>query len=178
MNRSPLLVNVAPLRRRVGSRRREQRTARLAGLAVIGSRVREGEEVAVDVLLESVHHGILASGTVSAGWEAECRRCLGPARGQLTVAVRELYEETPRADAGDDDTYPLTGDQLDLAPLARDAVLLELPLAPLCTEACLGLCPTCGANRNEQRCSCEAPRDERWAALEVLRGGGPGRPAE
>ena len=178
MTRSPFLVNVAPLRRSVGSRRHEQRRGRLAGLEVTGSRVPDGADVVVDVLLESVHNAILARGTVSTSWEAECRRCLGPARGELTVEVQELYEEAAHSDDGAEDTYPLPGDQLDLEPLARDAVLLELPLAPLCTEACLGLCPTCGANRNEQTCSCEAPRDERWAALEVLRGNGEGRSAE
>ncbi len=59
---------------------------------------------------------------------------------------------------------------VDLAPLVRDAVLLGLPPAPLCEEGCLGLCPVCGANRNEARCSCDAsPPDPRWAALDALR---------
>ena len=44
----------------------------------------------------------------------------------------------------DEDAYPLVGDELDLEPLARDAVLLDLPLAPLCSADCLGLCPSAG----------------------------------
>jgi len=42
-------------------------------------------------------------------------------------------------------------------------------MAPLCMEDCAGLCPQCGANRNEGDCGCVAPRDPRWANLDVLR---------
>ena len=52
----------------------------------------------------------------------------------------------------DEDTYPLEGDQLDLRPLVRDALLLELPLAPLCREDCRGLCAECGADLNLGPC--------------------------
>ena len=69
----------------------------------------------------------------------------------------------------DEEAYPLRGDELDLEPLARDAVILELPLAPLCSEGCLGLCPTCGANRNTEPCACAPPSDPRWSALDALR---------
>ena len=54
----------------------------------------------------------------------------------------------------DEDTYPLEGDQLDLRPLVRDALLLELPLAPLCREDCRGLCAECGADLNLGPCQC------------------------
>ena len=54
-------------------------------------------------------------------------------------------------------------------PLVRDAVLLDLPLAPLCSEECLGLCPQCGANWNEGSCGCPPVTDARWAALDRLR---------
>ena len=41
----------------------------------------------------------------------------------------------------------------DLEDLVHDAVLLELPIAPLCREGCRGLCPMCGINRNEKTCT-------------------------
>jgi uncharacterized protein len=73
-------------------------------------------------------------------------------------------------DTDEAETYPLAGDTLDLAPMARDAVLLELPLAPLCREDCVGLCPTCGADRNEQPCDCDQLlANPAWAALDSLR---------
>lgn len=167
MRASPFLVNVALIRHTPGSRRREARAGELEGLASSTARVPEGGLVEIDALLEwSSASSILATATLEAPWEGECRRCLGPATGRLHADVRELYEE-----GGDPDlTYALHGDQLDLEPLARDAVLLELPLAPLCAEDCLGLCPTCGANRNEGQCRC-APQDTdaRWAALDALK---------
>jgi uncharacterized protein len=54
--------------------------------------------------------------------------------------------------------------------MARAAVLLELPLAALCRVDCAGFCPVCGANRNEDPCSCEpVVTDDRWSALDALR---------
>ena len=57
----------------------------------------------------------------------------------------------------------LLGDQLDLMPLARDAVLLHLPLAPLCRDDCAGLCPSCGNDLNQSTCDCDMTiPDPRW----------------
>jgi len=173
---SPLVVNIAALRRGHEHRRREQRAGLIPGLQVTGSAVPPGDEVSVDVLVELVDGGVVVSGTVQFPWTGECRRCLAPVSGTTAVAVRELYQpHDRRGPAGDEDedTYPLAGDQLDLAPLARDAVLLELPQAPLCRDDCAGLCPTCGADRNAGACGCPAgPVDPRWAALDTLRGRG------
>ncbi len=164
-----LAVPVASLLREPGSRRRVTTSAVVEDLAVSGSFVPEGAEVVVDVLLESVHDGILVSGTVTASWQGACRRCLEPAQGVLVVEVRELCVE-----AGDEETtYPLDGDELDLEPIAHDACILALPLAPLCEEGCLGLCPECGVNRNLEQCSCEPPPDPRWGSLTLTGGGTP-----
>lgn len=165
MRTSPFVVSVADLRKVSGQRRRERRSAPLPGLAVSGSAVPEDAEVTVDVVLEAVAGGVVVTGTVSAPWTGPCRRCLGEATNVISSHVREVYEE----DSDLEQTYLLRGDQVDLEPLARDAVLLELPQAPLCREDCAGICPTCGAERNVTPCGCaEAPVDPRWAALDVL----------
>ena len=158
-------VDVRRLRRAVGTRSERHVTEAVEGLAVTGSAVPDVEPVEADVVLEAVFGGVSVTGTVRAPWSGSCRRCLGPASGTLAVAVRELF--TPGGDG--DETYPLDDDVVDLEPLVRDAVLLELPTAPLCRPDCRGLCPACGADRNVAPCSCEPPRDERWAALDVLR---------
>ena len=126
-----------------------------------------GGEATADLMLEALPGpALVASGTVSAEWTGECRRCLGPAAGTVRIDVRELFDRV----ADDEETYPLTGDEIDVGPLVRDAVLLELPLAPLCREACAGLCPVCGANRNDVDCGHEPDdRDPRWAALDQLK---------
>src|SRR4051812_49239485 len=136
--RRPWIVPVGPLLRVPGSRRDERVRAPLPRAAGSASEVAEGEDVAADLVLESLRGGALvAAGTVDAPWAGECVRCLGLARGRLHVEVRELFDP----DSDNEETYPLGGDQVDLEPLVRDAVLLELPLAPLCADDCQGLCP-------------------------------------
>ncbi len=166
MRQTPFTVNVAGLRRAPGSRRQERRQGPIAGLEVSGSGLPRGAEVVVDVVLESVPGAVIARGWVAAPWAGACRRCLEEATGGVRADVVEVFE----ADHDPEHTYPLAGDQLDLEPMARDAVLLELPLAPLCREECRGLCPSCGANLNEGGCACQpALHDPRWAALDALR---------
>lgn len=166
MGLATLVVPVADLLYRPGARRREQRTVVLDGLRVVASRVAPGTPADLDVVLEWVTEGILATGTARAGWEAECRRCLGPVRGVAEAEFQELFE--PRPTEGD--TYPLTGDRIDLGPLARESLMLALPLAPLCSPDCRGLCPTCGSDLNRAACSCPPPvPDPRWSALDALR---------
>ena len=158
------VVQVAGLLREPGSRRRVVLAGPIEDLAVSGSRVPEGEPVTVEVLLESVHDGILVTGTVSARWEGDCRRCLETASGVLELDVRELCVEEGDVET----TYALASDELDLEPIAHDACILALPLAPLCKEGCLGLCPECGANRNLELCSCGRAPDPRWGPLVLL----------
>lgn len=165
-NDRPFLVNVAPILR--GERRRERRSGPINGLAVTNSAVPRGAEVTVDVRLESVESGILATGQVRAPWRSECGRCLRPAQGEAVAEVRELFERA--APPGAEDAYPLEGERIDLEPMAREAVILELPQAPLCRPDCLGICPTCGEDRNEGACpGHRVELDPRWAALDRLR---------
>jgi len=166
MSTGPFVVHVAKLRRSLGTRWHEVRSGPVEGLECSGSAVTEGTPVEADVVLESVAGGVSVHGTVSAAWTGECGRCLSPASGRLCIGVFEHY--TVGGDGSD--TYPLVGDELDLEPLVHDAVLLELPQAPVCSPECRGLCPTCGADRNVDTCGCEpSPVDPRWSALGALR---------
>jgi uncharacterized protein len=163
----PFVVHVGPLLRVPGSRRNEQVRGPVEGVVGSASAVPGDEDVAADLVLESLSGpAVVVAGTVEAPWAGACVRCLGPARGNLRLTLRELYE--PGSDA--EETYPLVGDQIDLEPMVRDAVLLELPLAPLCADDCQGLCPVCGVNRNQTSCTCVAEaRDPRWSALDELK---------
>ncbi len=82
----------------------------------------------------------------------------------VTVNERFIDERGP----GDEETYLIEHNFVDLAPLTHDAILLELPLAPLCRSDCQGLCLYCGIDRNEATCECQAPIDRRWATLDGL----------
>jgi uncharacterized protein len=172
--RDPFVVHVARLRRNPGTTWHEIRRGpvELAGpLDAEGidpgrSVVPLDAEAEADVVLTPFSGGIEAVGSVSAPWVGLCRRCAAPVSGQLRIEVQERFAD---AVATEDELYPLTDDTIDLGPMVRDAVVLELPMAPLCREDCAGLCPQCGADRNEGPCSCVAPPDPRWANLDVLR---------
>jgi uncharacterized protein len=167
----PFIVNVAGLRRTPGARRNEHRSSPIDGLRVTGSWVPKGGEVDVDVVLEVADGGIVTAGTVTAPWVGECRRCLGEVTGELSVPVRELYSSQSLDPEAEEEIYPIRGDTIDLLPLARDAVLLNLPQAPLCRPDCAGLCPSCGADLNGAPCDCPPTTvDSRWGVLDVLRG--------
>lgn len=165
MTTRPFVVHVAKLRRERGTRWHEVRTGTIEDLACSGSEVPPGAQLQADVTLEAIAGGVTVIGVVTAPWTGACRRCLEQASGTVSIPVRELYTE-----GGDgEDTYPLVNDEVDLEELVHDAVLLELPQAPLCRPGCLGLCPVCGGNRNVTSCTCAPPRDERWAVLDALR---------
>src|SRR5919199_2128329 len=162
-----LVVLVADLLHRPGARRRVQQSAVLDSLRVVGSTVPARSEVHVDATLEWVTDGLLATGVATGPFEAECRRWLTVVHGEVEAKFQELFE----FEAREGESYPIKGDRIDLAPLAREALLLELPLAPLCREACLGLCPRCGADLNAGPCQCAVDdRDPRWAVLDALKG--------
>jgi uncharacterized protein len=162
----PFVVEVGSLRRRPGSRLPVQRSAELAGLRVVDAGVPDGAEVTVDVEAEGVPDGVVVTGTIAAAWEGTCRRCLRAVEGTVAVRVMEVFDPHPV----EGETYPLEGDRIDLEPLARQTVLLELPLAPLCRPDCPGLCPRCGSDRSEVDCGCDLTvRDPRWSALDELR---------
>ncbi len=160
---------MAALRRELGSAEHVERSGVIAGLGTMSASVPEAAPVTVQVDLSSFPGGIMAAGTVTAPWRGECRRCGGQVEGRVVASVRERFVH----DSGtrdDDEDYPLTDDVVDLEPMVREVVLLELPLAPLCSEDCRGLCPECGTDRNRSTCECVRPVDPRWSALDELRG--------
>jgi uncharacterized protein len=171
----PLVVPVARLRRRSGTTARVEASVPLdqellAPASDVDSRVPVGAEARCDFLLESYAGGIMATGHVSAPWRGVCRRCTALVEGTLEISVKERFCEPPgRGEPEDEEAYPIVEDTVDLGPLVHEAILAELPLAPLCDEACQGLCPHCGVDRNAEPCTCVAPPDPRWATLDVLR---------
>jgi len=131
-----------------------------------------GAEVSLDLRFEAVSEGVLVTGSAIAPLTGECSRCLDPVASTMEVSFQELYlyQSGDSGDEADDEERFLDGDLLDLEPAFRDAVVLALPLSPLCREDCPGLCPECGAHLAEA-----GPDhghggnvDPRWAALRQL----------
>lgn len=129
--------------------------------------VPQGSDIELHLRLESVVDGVLVSGTARATVVGECVRCLDPLERRLEAGFQELYAYSAE-DAGEDDRT-LEGDLLDLEPVVRDAVVLALPLRPVCREDCPGLCPDCGARLADHPGHRHDVVDPRWAALMDLR---------
>ena len=131
-----------------GEFRDERRTASApdglgSGLVLVSV----GGEVALDLRFEAVSEGVLVTGSAVAPLTGECARCLDPLTSTIEVSFQELYRYLPDQDESEDDGEErfLDGDFLDLEPAFRDAVVLALPLSPLCRDDCPGLCAECGA---------------------------------
>jgi len=123
-------------------------------------------DVSVAIRLVALNDGIEASGAVSAPWATVCRRCLTDIAGTAIADVEELYRPERDGEILDADAVPIHGGQLDLGPLARESILLELDVERVCRDDCAGLCPVCGVDRNDVECACDTSvRDDRWAAL-------------
>lgn len=174
----PLVIDVRSLQRRPGSMVTVTRTSSApAGLGVVMARVPEGSPIDLDLRLESVLEGVLVTGSADVLVSAECSRCLDPFEWHEELDLTELFRY-PATDARgavveeEDETgdpLPLLEDDLiDLAPTLRDAVVLDLPLAPLCSEDCAGLCPECGVRLEDYPQHAHETTDPRWAALTAL----------
>lgn len=168
--RQPLVIDTHELGRRPGSMRKVSRSVPAPadlGIDVLG--VPEGSQLDLDLRLESVMEGVLVSGTASGQVSGECVRCLEPITRDLVVDLQELYAY-PGTEPVDDEAelHELERDLLDLEPVLRDAVVLALPLQPVCRDDCPGLCPTCGARLGDDPGHQHEAADLRWAALSGL----------
>lgn len=170
--RAPLVIDTHALGRRAGNERTLQRTVPApAELGVEMLRVPDGSSLELDLRLEAVLEGVLVTGTVTGQLEGECVRCLEPIEDQIEVGLTELYVYD--AEEGDEETSTLEGDLLDLEPALRDAIVLELPLQPLCQDDCEGLCAECGVRLlDHPGHHHDAPVDPRWASLGALKDSG------
>ena len=178
---SPLVLDTRALglQRRPGSMITVERSAPAPdGLGVALARVAPGSPIELDLRLESVLEGVLVTGTADMVVTAECARCLDPLDWDQVVDLSELFVY-PSTDArgavieepGDDDDDALTqlhDDCIDLEPTLRDAVVLDLPLAPLCRDDCAGLCSECGIRLDDAPGHGHDRTDPRWAALAAL----------
>lgn len=139
------------------------------GVEVIG--VPEGDEIELDLRLESVVEGVLVSGEVHVLAVGECARCLEPLERALDVDIQELYVYPGHEHEMEDEGRTVVEDGLvDLEPAIRDAVVLALPLAPLCSPGCTGLCVECGVRLADVPGHEHDEVDPRWAALAALTG--------
>lgn len=95
--------------------------------------------------------GILVQADFTANSRFECVRCLEEIEQPLHTTFNELYAFQHR-DVTESDLILHEDANIDLAPLTREYLLLEVPISPLCSERCKGLCPVCGVDLNKATC--------------------------
>ncbi|MEV6164470.1 YceD family protein [Streptomyces sp. NPDC052052] len=183
-HRNPLVFDTHELGRRPGALQRLTRSVDAPGSPALGIDgvigVPEGAPVELDLRLESVMEGVLVTGTARASAEGECVRCLEPLHQEVVADFQELFsypdaddrgrpKAEPADDAEDDEDRLFIEDGLfDLEPVLRDAVVLALPMQPVCRESCAGLCSECGIRLDENPGHHHDAVDIRWAALQGL----------
>lgn len=120
------------------------------------------------VRLTRTAQGLYGQGELTAHTPTECVRCLAEFSQTLSLRIDELFVYPP-VNATDPLLVVSDDMHINLAPLVREYMLLDMPLQPICRPDCKGLCPQCGEDRNQVACGCEDERiDPRLAALKSL----------
>ena len=183
MKSNPFILNTHDLPRRAGEMKEYELditvTERI-GVPLIG--VPQGDIIEVDVRVESVTEGVLLSAEIYAVAHGECSRCLEPIEQVIDRKIQELYRYEPTNEKGRkkkrsdedidldiEDELQMEGDLMNLEAPIIDAIILALPVNPLCDEECMGLCPDCGEKweslPDDHR---HEVVDARWAGLSSL----------
>ncbi len=184
---SDLLFNVAQLLKEpVGSTRKLNLDT--PALALDDAETGEGGSGPVDARqltgrakVTRLGAGLLVQGNVAAQVDVECSRCLERITMPVEGTLEEQFQPTVDVDTGapvnkaDYEENDLSFDidsnhMMDLSEPVRQALLVGMPMKPLCKADCKGLCPQCGANWNDGSCDCRSETvDERWSRLRELR---------
>ena len=134
--------------------------------------------LAVSLDLTNIEGLVAVTGVLEGTIIRECVRCLKKYEDPLAFSVRAAFTPEPKSaprhqkridprktraeiteaepEEEPDDQYHYQGNQLNLAPMLREHVILSAPMQPLCSDDCLGLCAQCGKNLNEGPCQCAA----------------------
>jgi uncharacterized protein len=185
---TPFILNTYELPRRAGELKEYEldiEAPTRIGVPLIA--VPEGDVIEADIRLESVTEGVLLSAEIYAVAIGECIRCLESVEVVIDRKIQELYRYEPTNEKGRkkrrddedidldiDDELQMEGDLMNLEIPIIDAIILTLPVNPLCSEECLGLCPDCGekwASLPEDHA--HEVIDARWSGLENLDFGNP-----
>ena len=166
---NPFLLNTHDLPRRAGEMKEYELDIQLdspIGIDVIAVPVGILE---LDLRLESVAEGVLATGEFDVVAKGECIRCLDPIELELSRNFQELYAYAPNPDEDEEDQLLMEGEVMNLEGPVRDAIVLALPINPVCDESCQGLCPECGVKWTDLPDDhAHEVIDSRWAQLQGL----------
>ena len=113
------------------------------------------DQATLHVQLRYVDRLLHIVGSVDTRVHGECDSCLEGVDREIHIDVDERFDPHAREDDPFAESNVLAGNRLDIADLAQQLVLSEMPMGIRCSESCKGLCGICGVNRNTGSCSCE-----------------------
>ena len=167
---SPYRINLHELPRRAGEMREYSLNFPApedVGIPLL--KIPTGEEINLDFKAESVDDGVLITGIVRSHAEGECGRCLEQVEMEIDQRFQELFLYASRAwdnPEEDDELFFLDGDVADIEIPIRDAVILSMPINPICSQDCEGLCAECGEKwRDLPDDHAHEVTDPRWTGL-------------
>lgn len=166
--RSPYVLDVHEVSHRAGMMKELDVTIPAPADLVVGLiGVPEGSDIHLDLRLEAVVEGVLATGTADVELSGQCSRCLTELEDEDTFKFQELFFHPGRE--VEEGELLIVDETVDIEEPLRGAVALELPFTPLCSEDCLGLCPDCGFSLNDDPSHNHGEQvDPRWDALAGL----------
>ena len=148
--RSPFLFRVTDLLGKPGASRSVQFSVEVPlemDMAKVAS------DVNVEARFDATSREIVVSGVAVFDVSATCNRCLNPIDLHLSPSFSQIFGTPEAGDDGAEEVLPLSEHgEIDLESTIVDEVGVTLPLAPVCKEDCLGLCPTCGTDLNREPC--------------------------
>ena len=145
---SPFRINLHELPRRAGEMKEyhlDFQAPDEIGVPLLA--IPRGTKLDIEMRAESVDDGVLISGEINSFAKGECGRCLEPINEEISQRFQELFFYESRVSDNpdeDEDIFVMDGDFVDIEIPIRDAVILAMPLNPLCDSECEGLCPGCG----------------------------------
>ena len=131
-------------------------------LGIAGAELSVVQPIEIACHFYKVDHEVVVQGSLRSAARLACSRCAEEFEQPLSVALDAIYLSTPEISSErakeleeeEADVYPFAEQVIDIAEMARDRLLLSVPLQPLCRAGCQGLCPSCGLNRNVVSCQC------------------------
>jgi uncharacterized protein len=129
-------------------------------------------EVSLELTLSATGSLITAHGVVRTSTSLTCARCLEPydqeIEADFDIVIRRGKSGLMLEDEADS-SIAFGDEWIAFDVPVREAVILSMPMKPLCEEDCQGLCTVCGTNLNRETCTCQRePADARWDELKTL----------
>jgi uncharacterized protein len=148
-------VNVTDLLKTEGAEKRLELEAEIPVIKKGGEKIELAKAPRLDLILRNVSNRILTSGSLRAEVFLDCSRCLIRFRYPLEIKISELFRKpsefrVEKLPEQEEKVFAIVNDEIDLAPMAEQAMVLALPMKPLCKKICKGLCPICGENLNKR----------------------------